>query len=400
MTDTALVYDCFSGISGDMHLGAMLDLGVSQAWLRAELGRLEMSHEFELEITRGSKHGIGGTLATVRLLEQPHHHRHLSDITSIIRRAEYGPAVERRALDIFRHIAEAEAKIHDTSVDEVHFHEVGATDSIADVVAAALCLESLGVARVYAGPVEVGGGMVRCAHGLMPVPAPATAEILKGIPCRYGGVDSEATTPTGAAILRHAVSEFRIPPGFSAQRIGYGLGQKDFAIPNVLRVLLGRVAAPLETFYETESNLEIQCNIDDMPAEAFEPLLGHLFAAGAKDVFITPIVMKKSRPGARVSILCDPALGTALLEVVFNHSSTIGVRVHEVQKLMLPRESLQVETRLGPVPVKRVRLPGGRTRWKLEHDAVAAIAEAQGRDYLGTRRVLERDVSERLGESE
>jgi hypothetical protein len=248
--------------------------------------------------------------------------------------------------------------------------------------------------------VEVGGGMVRCAHGLMPVPAPATAEILKGIPCRYGGVDSEATTPTGAAILRHAVSEFRIPPGFSAQRIGYGLGQKDFAIPNVLRVLLGRVAAPLETFYETESNLEIQCNIDDMPAEAFEPLLGHLFAAGAKDVFITPIVMKKSRPGARVSILCDPALGTALLEVVFNHSSTIGVRVHEVQKLMLPRESLQVETRLGPVPVKRVRLPDGRTRWKLEHDAVAAIAEAQGRDYLGTRRVLERDVSERLGESE
>lgn len=400
MSETALLYDCFSGISGDMHLGAMLDLGVPEAWLRAELGRLEMAHEFELEVTRGSKHGISGTLATVRLLQRPHHHRHLADITSIIRRAGYPAEVERRALDIFQHIADAEAKIHDTSPDEVHFHEVGATDSIADVVAAALCLESLDVDRVFAGPVEVGGGMVRCAHGLMPVPAPATAEILKGVPCRYGGVGSEATTPTGAAILRHAVSEFRIPPGFTAERIGYGVGQKDFEIPNVLRVLLGAVTAPEETFYETESNLEIQCNIDDMPAEAFEPLLGRLFAAGAKDVFFTPIVMKKSRPGIRVSVLCDPEIESALLGVIFGHSSTIGVRVHEVQKRMLPRESLMVDTRLGRVAVKRVLLPGGGSRWKLEHDAVAAIAEAHGRDYLGTRRILERDVSERLGENE
>jgi len=332
------------------------------------------------------------------LLQTPHHHRHLKDIAAIIRRAGYAPAVESRALDIFERLAIAEAKVHDTSVDEVHFHEVGATDAIADVVAAALCLDSLGVDLVCAGPVELGGGTIRCAHGLMPVPAPATAELLKDVPCRYGGVDSEATTPTGAAILKHAVADFRIPAGFVAERIGYGLGQKDFAVPNVLRVMLGRVGTAAEPFYETETNLEIECNIDDMPAEAFEPLLERLFAAGAKDVFLTPIVMKKSRPGTRVSILCAPADSAALMERVFRHSSTIGVRSHEVTKSMLPRESLRVSTSLGAVEVKRVRLADGSTRWKLEHDAVAALAERHGRDYLGTRRLLEREISAQIGD--
>ena len=229
MPDKVLVYDCFSGISGDMHIGAMLDLGVPAEYLKGELARLSMAGEFDLEVTSDSKLGISGTRATVKLHNQPHHHRHLADIHRIIDDAGYAGAVTERALDIFQHIAAAEAKIHDMDIEEVHFHEVGATDSIADIVAAAICLEHIGADHIFCNAVELGGGMVKCAHGIMPVPAPATAEILRGVPCRYNGVDSEATTPTGAAILKHAVEAFTTPENFSVNTIGYGLGQKDFA---------------------------------------------------------------------------------------------------------------------------------------------------------------------------
>ena len=206
MADRVLVYDCFSGISGDMHIGAMLDLGVPLELLNDELARLGLGDEFSLEVRRADKHGITGTQATVRLKHHDHHHhRHLSDIRQIIESAGYPAAIQQRALDIFMRIAVAEAKIHDIPVESVHFHEVGATDAIVDIVAAAVCLEHLGIDRASCMTLELGGGMVRCAHGLMPVPAPATAEILTGVSCRYNGVDQEATTPTGAAILRHAV---------------------------------------------------------------------------------------------------------------------------------------------------------------------------------------------------
>ncbi len=393
MAPNTLVYDCFSGISGDMHIGAMLDLGLDSGWLQAELNKLPMADEFSLEICRDAKHGISGTRASVRLTGSPGHHRHLADIEKIIRAAGYPERVSGLAEAIFRHVAEAEAKIHDKPINEVHFHEVGATDSIVDIVAAALCFEALNVEHVYCKTLELGGGMVRCAHGMMPVPAPATAEILTGVPCRYDGVDQEATTPTGAAILKEVVQTFAAPVGFEASTVGYGVGQKDFDIPNVMRVMLGRLA---ETGLETEINHEIHCNIDDMPAEAFQPLMEQLLSAGARDVYLTPIIMKKGRPATKVSVLCSADLTEILQRILLTSSTTIGVRVAEVSKRMLPREVRTIETSAGPLTIKVVTQPDGCRRWKIEHDDIVRLATAAGTDYLTMSKLLNVEVASQL----
>ena len=391
----ALVYDCFSGISGDMHIGAMLDLGVPEALLKGELAKLRLADEFALEVQRGSKMGIAGTRATVAIdhsVTPPI--RHLRDVVEIIDSAKYSATVRNTAVDIFTHIAEAEAKIHGSSVEAVHFHEVGATDSIVDIVAAAICLEQIDAAVVGCASLELGGGMVRCAHGVMPVPAPATAELLRGIPCRHGGVDQEATTPTGAAILKHAMTEVGVPKRFVTQRIGYGLGQKDFAIPNVLRVMLGEIEVRAD--YHVDANHHVECNIDDMSPEAFAPLIEKLFAEGAKDVFMTPIVMKKSRPGTQLTLLCSASALDRLLATVFENSTTIGVRIHEVEKRMLPRTLEAFETSLGQVQVKTVRLPNGKQRWKVEHEDVQRLATAHALTYLEVANQLQREIDLQL----
>ena len=390
----ALYYECFAGIAGDMHLGALIDVGVPVAHLRRELGKLPLAGEFELVVEPAMKMGIGGTRATVRLaegIERPA--RGIKAIRSLVEAAGYPPDVRARAFAMFEAIAVAEARIHRKTVEEIHFHEVGATDSIVDVVGAAVGLSHLGATVVHCGPVEVGGGMVRCEHGLLPVPAPATAALLKGVPCRYGGVDGEATTPTGAAILKCAVDAFEPPRAFTPEVVGYGVGQKDFARPNVLRLTLGETEARMDA----EANLEVACNIDDMPAEAFAPLMDGLFAKGAKDVFLTPIVMKKSRPGTRVSILVAEQNLDAVLGELFTASTTIGARLHEVAKRMLPRESRVVATTWGDVRVKVVTLPSGKTRWKSEHDDIAAIVESSGGDYLTTKAAVDREIERELG---
>jgi len=398
LTKRALFYECFAGISGDMHLGALIDVGVPKEHLERELGRLELAHEFDLVVERDKKMAISGTRVTVRLAEgidKPH--RHLSTIKGILQRAGYPPRVESLAVSMFTTIAEAEAKIHDTSVEAIHFHEVGATDSIVDIAGAAIGIDYLDPAVVHCTPIELGGGMVRCEHGLMPVPAPATAEILKHAPCRYQGVDGEATTPTGAAILKCTVDRFEAPGGFSASAIGYGIGQKDFARPNALRLSLGECAdvdAPLTT--ETEINLEVECNIDDMTPEAFGPLTEALFAKGAKDVFLTSIVMKKSRPGTKVSLLVDEPCLDAVLAELFTASTTIGARVRQVTKRMLPREERTIATSLGDVRVKVVTLPGGGRRWKPEHDDVADIAARTGEGYLAVKSAVTRELDREL----
>lgn len=398
----ALVYDCFSGISGDMHLGALLDVGVPESVLRDGLARLPVTGEFTLRVEPGEKHGITGTKASVRLtegIELPH--RHLADVEAIIAAAGLDAAITQRANAIFRQIAVAEAKIHDIDIEEVHFHEVGATDAIVDIVGAAICLEHLQADAVFCNAIELGGGMVRCAHGIFPVPAPATAEILRGVPCHYGRVDSEATTPTGAAILKASVNAFAVPSGFAADRIGYGVGHKDFTIPNVLRVMLGQfpaAASSSPSHYVNETNMQVECNIDDMSPEAFAPLLSRLFDGGALDVFLTPVQMKKSRPGTQLTLLCAPHRLPDLQALMFAHSTTIGIRIHEVQKRMLPREQLSLSTRHGDVRVKVVTLPDGRRHAKCEHDDVLALAARNGLDYLTQKRLLDADVVRLLGD--
>ncbi|NWG45633.1 MAG: nickel pincer cofactor biosynthesis protein LarC [Alphaproteobacteria bacterium] len=445
MAETVLYFDCFSGISGDMTIGALVDLGVPAAFLLEELGKLPLRSEFDLSFERGEKRGIAGTRARVRTGASrgaaPHHHhgqdhhghhhhdhahddhghhhphshphthdhahardhdhahgphRHLAEIEALIAGARLPAGAEARAHAIFRVLAEAEAKVHGTTLDKVHFHEVGAVDSIVDIVAAALCLDFLGIDRVQCGPVELGGGMVRCEHGLMPVPAPATAELLRDVPCTYGRVASETTTPTGAAILKASVTTFAPPRGFAVRRIGYGLGTKDFPHPNVLRVMLGTAGDAAAGPYEHERALLVESNIDDMSPEAFGPLSDALFAAGARDVFLTPITMKKGRPATKLSVLTDEDARARVLAALFAGSSTIGVRITPVDKLMLPREIRTLATRHGAVPVKIARLPDGRLRWKAEHDAVSALALGAGRPYFQLRAEIEADIAAAL----
>lgn len=394
-----LYYDCFSGISGDMHIGAMVDAGVPADHLRTELDKLRLADEFRLNIEPAAKMGIAGTKATVVIdPERPQPPaRHLADVRSIIEDAGYAQPVATIALGVFQRIAEAEAQVHGTTPDKVHFHEVGATDSIVDIVAAAICINYLAVDRIMCGTIEVGSGMVRCAHGVMPVPAPATALLLEGLPCHFGRVDGEATTPTGAAILKELVDDFASPRNFRIAKIGYGIGQKDFSVPNVLRVMIGdeEIVGTVEP-YAVESNLEVECNIDDMSAEAFQPLVERLLAAGAKDVFLTPVIMKKSRPGTTVTVLVGEAQLDAALNALFTGSTTIGVRIHRVEKRMLPREIKRVATSLGDVRLKLVTRPDGRRTWKAEHDDLVALAGRTGMSYLDVRQMIEREVRQEI----
>lgn len=388
----ALLYECFSGMAGDMHLGAMLDLGVPKDHVLAQLGRLELDHEFSIQTEPRKKMGIAGTSVTVELTNVHEHARNLPQINGLISSSSLPAATKSRATSMFGLLAEAEAKVHDIPVEKVHFHEVGAVDAIVDISAAAIALEYLNVQDVYCSGVELGSGMVKCAHGLMPVPAPATALLLEGRPTTRGHVDGEATTPTGATILRHAVNHWENPASFVASKTAYGVGHKDFKRPNVVRVSLGEVRTTLDT----ETNVCIECNIDDMSPEAYEPLTARLFDLGAKDVFFTPIVMKKSRPGTKVSILVSVDLEPVVIDCVLAHSTTIGLRKWPVSKVMLPREMRRISTALGDVQVKIASLPDGSRRWKVEHDDILRISQEKSMSYLAVHAEVDRVISQKL----
>jgi len=347
-----LYYDCFAGISGDMNLGALVDLGVDAGFLELELGKLNIDG-FRLEVEPGIRKGISGTKVTV-VIENPENekHRHLRHIEELINNSSLSDAIKEKSLDIFNRVAEAEAKVHNISKEKVHFHEVGALDSIADIVGAAICQEALHVDEIHSSPVQLGGGMVQCAHGLMPVPAPATAEIIKDMPVKSGLVDYEATTPTGAAILAATVHRFTDSAEMKVTKTGYGIGQKDGEIPNVLRVYLAETGGDVTEDVSTETGVMLECNIDDMNPEWFTHVQALLFEAGAADVFMTPIVMKKSRPASMLSVLCDVKGTEKMKEIILTETSTIGLREYRVSKHMLRREVRKVQTSLGAVEVK------------------------------------------------
>ena len=402
----ALYYQPSCGIAGDMHLAAMVDLGMPQSYLDQLLARLPLQDQFELSFEAASKMGVSGLHANVAVSEQTDH-RHHSTIVRMIEEANLPKAITARALDMFGLIAAAEGKIHNLSPDKVHFHEVGALDSIVDIVAAAAAIEYFQPDIIICDAVEVGGGFVNCAHGRLPVPAPATQEILAAVPCRYGGVDGEATTPTGAAILASAVSEF-IPKGvFTPETIGYGVGSKDFAIPNVLRVALGsyeprqqNVLGALANRFEDLQigHFQIEANIDDMSPEAFAPLQQALFDAGAVDVFTQPIIMKKQRPAQRITALCDDEYLKSVSDTLLNQSTSIGLRILPFAKRVLPRMLRRVATRIGEVTVKVTTAPSGQQRFKVEHDDIVQLAAEQGIDYLSAQRLINHDISRELGD--
>jgi hypothetical protein len=408
-----LYYDCFAGISGDMNLGALIDLGVDVAYLKSELARLPV-HGYDLKVEKGIRKGISGTKVDVVIDDHHrqmqhvhghphdhgqghHHHEHQSyrEIRQMILSSSLDPQVKDLSLAIFEKIAQAEAKIHARPVDEVHFHEVGAIDSIVDIVGAAICLHNLKPDGIQCSTVELGGGSVECAHGTYPVPAPATAEIVRQMPVRKGTVDYEATTPTGAAILAACVNSFTDQTDFTIVKTGYGLGTKDTAFPNVLRVFLCETRQNAST--ETVSSYIVECNIDDMNPELYDYIIDSLFSAGAKDVFITPIIMKKSRPAVKLSILCTADAENRVNEILFRETSTIGVRKYAIDKTMLERRTEQVHTRYGDVRVKSAFYQGVCIKSKPEYEDCMKIAREKGVSIHQVYREVEKALGNNSG---
>ena len=378
-----LYYDCFAGISGDMNLGAMLDLGVDQEYLLKELGNLPVD-SYKIKVYKDRRGGITGTKVDVIVPPQKKTlSRHVlpkrtfRDITRMIRESNLSANVKKISLNIFTCLARAEGKIHGHKIYDVHFHEVGAIDSIVDIVGAAICLDYLKVDKVLSSPIQVGSGIIHCSHGTLPVPAPATAEILQGIPMKTGLVPFEATTPTGAAIIASTATSFTDRIDFTPQKIGYGLGSKDSPVPNVLRLFLGEISDNTAKADEPQTGeaLMIECNIDDMNPELYDALMERFFSAGAHDVFFTPIIMKKSRPAVIVSVLCDAGKQKAIEEIFWLNSSTFGLRSYKVTKSMLRREIVKVKTRHGEITVKNGYLKGRKIKSKPEYEDCKRLAK-------------------------
>jgi uncharacterized protein (TIGR00299 family) protein len=375
-------FDCPSGASGDMILGALIDAGVSLQTLRAELGKLGLPG-FTLETREVRRGAFRATKADVVLDQQVrHHHRQLRDILAILGASQLPPSVIAAAARIFSRLAEAEARVHGTGIEEVHFHDVGAVDAIVDVTGAVIALHLLGAEGVHVSALPVGGGFAEGPHGRMPVPGPGTAELLRGFPVVDTGVRFELVTPTGAAILTTLAAGSGRMPAMTVERIGYGAGTKDLPnTPNILRCFIGDTAEA--STIETVAQLET--TIDDMNPQLYEPLMDRLFEAGALDVFLTPVVMKRSRPGTVLTALCPRDKVPDLSRVLFEESSTIGVRWTEVSRTRLDRDVITIVTDYGPLPFKVSRLSGRIVTITPEFADVVRLAQAKS---LPVREVL------------
>lgn len=368
-------FDCFSGISGNMILGALVDAGLDVERLTAELAHLPISG-YALRAEEVRRRGLRGTYVEVEVSEKGVE-RHLHQIEEIIDGSDLPKAVKSRSQAIFRRLAEAEARVHGMPIDHVHFHEVGAMDAIVDVVGAAVGLWLLGIKRVYASPVHVGCGTVTCAHGTLPVPAPATQELLRGVPIYGRDVEAELVTPTGAAILTTMVEEFGGAPPMQVQQVGYGAGSRDLPLPNLLRVSIGETTEEVEG-YEEDVVTVIETNIDDMNPQLFEHVMDRLFDAGALDVFLTPIQMKGSRPGVQLTVLLAEERVADALGVLFAETTTIGVRTYPMRRWKLGRERIVVETHYGPIGAKVARRGAAVMNVAPEYRECQRVAEERG----------------------
>ena len=369
-----LYYDCFSGISGDMNLGAMIDIGVDREFLVSELDKLKIKG-WDLAVERDQRHGIFGTKVTVRQTHPEHVSRHLSDIVKIIDSSKLDDKTKELSKKIFMKVAVAEASVHGVPLEKIHFHEVGAVDSIIDTVGAAICFNTLDIDAVLVGPVELGGGFVHSSHGRLPVPAPATAEIITGLQVKKEGVDFEATTPTGAAILAALGTHFADLPVFKIEKTAYGIGQKDHPeVPNILRVFLGETVDS----QPGHDALLIECNIDDMNPEFYDHISEKLFGAGASDVFISNVIMKKGRPGIILGVICETGYSDAVKEIIFTESTSVGTRTFPFRKDTLRREFDTVQTIYGKVTVKRSWFNEKEVSCKPEYGECKKIAEEKG----------------------
>ena len=376
-------FDCFAGISGDMTLGALLDVGLPLADLQRALAGLNVPG-WRLDATRVTRRGIAGAQVKVLVDEAADlPHRHLNDILSLLAASSLEEQVRRAAAAVFTRLAAAEAAVHGSDIAHVHFHEVGALDSIVDIVGAVAGLHLLGVERIVASPLPLGHGFVTAAHGLLPVPAPAVVQLLagRGIPVADRDVAGEMVTPTGAALLAELADEFGPYPAMTVRAAGFGAGQRDMPFPNLLRLVLGDAAATPgqpPACDQIERLLLLETNIDDMNPELFGYISQRLFDAGALDVWLTPIYMKKGRPATLLSVLCALAQADWLTELVLTETTSLGLRRQEVERCCLPRTIERVDTPWGPVRVKVALLPNGQRKAAPEYEDCRALAEAHG----------------------
>ncbi|MDK2800685.1 MAG: pyridinium-3,5-bisthiocarboxylic acid mononucleotide nickel chelatase [Clostridiales bacterium] len=365
-----LYFDCFAGISGDMTLGALLDLGIDKQQFLAELGKLNVEG-FSIEFSRAKKNGIEGTDVNVILYDDHnahhshshhndehhhqhshgHYHRNLHDIEKMIDESDLDEKVKNLSKAMFLKVAQAEAKIHGTTIENIHFHEVGALDSIVDIVGVAICINMLKIDKVISSPLHDGTGFIKCQHGLIPIPAPATLEILRNgsIPFYSTGIKYELVTPTGAAIIAVLAQEFGNMPEMIVEKVGYGTGKRDMEIPNLLRVTLGEVKKKITPHNEV---MMLESNIDDMSGEVAGYVMEKLFGAGALDVFYTPIYMKKNRPAVKLTTICSQEKVDDIQQIIFRETTTIGIRKYKTERVCMDRKIISVDTPYGPARVK------------------------------------------------
>jgi pyridinium-3,5-bisthiocarboxylic acid mononucleotide nickel chelatase len=364
--------DLIGGISGDMFVGAMLDLGLPLHRLKSELQKIP-TLKYRLEVTNKTIHSIRATQFHVIC---PHQEtaRSWKQIRRLIAGSSLHPTVKETGIDIFSRLAEAEGKIHGIDPGNVHFHEIGATDSIVDIMAAATGAQELGIDAFHFSPIPLGRGLSHALHGPLPVPGPATLELLRGIPVQGIELDSETVTPTGAAIVRSLGKSFGVLPNMTMEKIGYGTGQKNFPNrPNLFRLVIGTDALP----WSQEEMLVIETNIDDMNPEFYDYVFDRLFAAGARDVFLSSIQMKKNRPGSLLRVIAEPTDREALTRILLSETSTLGVRYYPVGRVILKRKSEKLKTRYGTIGVKVVEEPDGTQRVAPEYDDLKRVAAAK-----------------------
>jgi pyridinium-3,5-bisthiocarboxylic acid mononucleotide nickel chelatase len=364
--------ELIGGISGDMFVGAMLDLGLPFGKLKSELKKIS-GLRYALSASKKTVHGIRATRFHV-VCPDKEPARPWQHIRSLIAGSRLPAVVKETGIDIFSRLAEAEGKIHGIAPEKVHFHEVGATDSIVDIIAAAISAHELAIDAFYFSRIPLGRGMIRALHGPLPIPAPATLELLKGIPVQGIDLDSETVTPTGAAIVKTLEKGFGAQPSMIIEKIGYGAGEKDFSTrPNLFRLIVGTDAVP----WKQEEMLVIETNIDDMNPELYDYVFDRLLGVGARDVFLSPIQMKKNRPGTLLRVIADPKDRDALAQTISSETSTIGIRYYPVSRVILKRKSEKLKTPYGTIRVKVVEEPNGTKRLAPEYDDLKRIASAK-----------------------
>ena len=389
MKKNILYFDIIGGISGDMTLASLLDLGVPKEIFLQELNKLNMDNEFEIEIDYKYENGIKGTKVNVITKEQ-YCHRNLIDVYDIIDNSRLNNNIKERAKEIFMIVAKAEAKVHGTTIDKIHFHEVGAIDSIVDIVGSCILLDLLNIDKVYSTSVPLGSGFIQCAHGVIPAAAPATVEILKNIPVKFNHVKGECTTPTGAAIIKTICDEFIDELDFNTKKIGYGVGHKKFEKPNILRVVLAQEDEHNEVVYE------IVANIDDMSSEIYSYLFEKIMDEGALDVFTESIFMKKNRPAYKISILTKKKDLNKFIKLLLTETSTFGVRYKEYNRAKLDRKFIEVDTVYGKIKVKLGYYNNKLIKLKPEYEQCKLISKTLNIELREVYNEINKSINEKI----